>query len=181
MDNMQVAFDGQKLTIDNIIDVTKKGNDYAFQCGYYNITVSDPSKQTDTGSAEIVEKPDTTPTHDPHYYANGNNGLTVEDSAYRAYDKIINMWSEAGYSHITIGSYSELYDDVKQIIVDGEGRHRAYAIAGAIKKGVQEGRFKGVPLFFLFRGIAQGHITEPQKVEAKPKSNTSSFFPKIRF
>jgi hypothetical protein len=175
--SVDVRFDGQKLTIDNIIDVTKKDNDYLFQCGYHKIAVTPPGfddqRRGITPGWLAVER-DPIQQKDPHYYKNGNNNLTIEDSVDRAIDTIIySTWDY--YDSDTVGDIHLLIDAVTKIIKKGEGRDRAYAIAGSIAKGVREGRFKGVPLAFLFHGIVDGHITEPVKVEARGLPSTIRF------
>ncbi len=157
---MEIKHDGSKLVIDGIVDVTKDGNDYTFQCGYHKITVAEPG--TSWHHDTPPEQP--APKKDPHYYQNGNNGLSVADSVERAHETIVfNTWG--GY-HITNDEEELLRDSITNLIEEGAGRDKAYAIAGVVKKGAKEGRFKGASLAFFFHGIVEGYIKEPVKVEA---------------
>jgi hypothetical protein len=177
---VEVKFDGQKLVIDDIIDVTKDGGDYHFQCGYHKIKVSSPQSfnlgqqfATPNYISEPVER-------DPVFYKNGNNGMSVVSSAARAMRYITeDMWYDYD-EHI--GSEDMLEEAVINIIKNGDGRNYAYALAGIVKKGVEQGRFKGVPLSMLFWGIVEGHIQEPERVEHPyPESDGGWQLPKRAF
>jgi hypothetical protein len=175
---VEVKFDGEKLTIDGIIDVTKRSNDYFFQCGYHKIAVtppgSAPRRGISPGWMAMDYSQDPMQQRDPHYYKNGHNNYTVEQSVDRALDTIIyETWGD--YDSVDIGEDTLLFDALTKLITNGDGRDRAYAIAGSIAKGVREGRFKGVPLAFLFHGIVEGHIKEPVKVEARGLPSTIRF------
>ncbi len=96
--------------------------------------------------------------HDPVYYSNHANGLTIEDSAHRAASKIDMDFDEWGDQ---ISEYTDVYDACETLIRKGEGRHTCYRIAGGIVKGVKEGLYKGLPLSLVFKAYVDGKIETP--------------------
>lgn len=97
-------------------------------------------------------------TRDNYYYYNGNNGMSVADSAHKATKKIMEMFGES-----TAQIHPDIYPGCEAIIADGLGRQECYRLAGRIKKLAREhGYFKGVPLPYVFRAIAKGEIKEPR-------------------
>ena len=120
-----------------------------------------------------------TPTvqYDPHYYVNGGNGLTLESSAERALDRVIDMIDREG-EELSVDQEGIVFDVIKDIIADRNtaGRHSVYTLAGGILKGVREGSYKGVPFAWIFKGIAEGVIA-PTPAPAQPLTIRDLFKP----
>lgn len=99
---------------------------------------------------------------DPYTYYNGNNGLTVEESAERVIDKCTDDVFDK------LDEYDEFYDydatlDYEvlcPIIAEGRGRHYCYKLLGGIKKGLDEGKYKGVPVYKLLEMAHRGELLE---------------------
>ncbi len=103
-----------------------------------------------TASMGVVE-------YDPVYYINGNNGLTVEESASKAAREALDIM--LNYVPNT-NEYNLVYEGALEMIKDGKGRHSVYILAGNVKKRFAEDVYKGVPQAFVFNGIAKGLISD---------------------
>lgn len=106
---------------------------------------------------------ETEPTHDPHTYSN-NNGLTVYESAERAYHKMLDMLEA---ENMLEGGADDLWGAIKRIIMDEDtqGRHTVYSLAGGILKGYREGLYAGVPFSYIFLGVVDGKIVPKQTMK----------------
>lgn len=163
---MITQIEGDKVTLDGRITITKTS------AGEYFIQSPDASVQVEAGNIHDKTVTPPQPKYDPKTYKDWTkNGLTVEESTHKAVDRIFyEIWGEFGNTEIDAGKTS-LFDPVRQLIVDGKGRDTAYAIAGGIKRGYKEGKYKGVPLTYIFKGIVEGEIKTPEKVSNPPVWN----------
>lgn len=102
---------------------------------------------------------------DPHYYKNGNNKLTVDESVRRCMDELKLMYRNQ-FSfvsrNILVGFSREqterIYEDVRRKIAAGDGRDSVYKLFGSILKGYREGMYTGVPFDVVFRAYVNGYI-----------------------
>ena len=125
--------------------------------GQYTLGTNDSLSILSSGGTVNITHEAPEPTHDPHRYMNGVNGLTVDQSteraAYRVYHEIWNSFDSQ-----TVGDVNLLRQAVRTMIVEGAGRQAVYSLAGGIKKGVQQGLYTGVPLAFVMKGFVDGYI-----------------------
>ena len=91
--------------------------------------------------------------YDPVYYQNGMNGLTVEESTERAFNKIWYDLHGEGKNNP-----KDLKDAIRHMIRNGEGRQAVYALAGGIERDYKDGLYYGVPFSYIFAGFVNGKI-----------------------
>lgn len=75
---------------------------------------------------------------DEHRYAGGKNGMSLADSAARAYAKVTGeVLYRYGYARERLYDAADvaLLEAIRRAIFRGVGRHRVYATAGAVAAG----------------------------------------------
>lgn len=141
-DNMDIKTSGNKIEIDGgKVVITKAGFDnyYIKASGFTELETSSKPLEPDV-------------TYDPHYYYNGDNGLTVEKSVNRVINRVKDK------VHLNREQTDRVAEDIRKLIVDNKGRDTAYRLTGGIKKGMEEGIYGNVPFDVLFRAFVRGYM-----------------------
>lgn len=88
---------------------------------------------------------------DPHFYAEGENGLTVEEGARKATKRIMqDMFRPFGQDE-ELSAYLTVYTASARALAAGADRGFLYRLAGGIAKGRrEEGQYVGIPLAVVF-------------------------------
>lgn len=174
---MIVNINGEVVVLDGKITIEKSNTgEYKLSSPTAAVEVTAGSSKhivnvvSDWGTKQVAPEPDI----DPKYYKTSTNRMSVNESVNRAVNRIMGeIWREFSYE-LVLGAGTELTESVNKLVVEGKGRDTAYAIAGNIKKGMLEGQYKGVPMTYIFKGIVDGSIKQPEKVEAKPYRQKNS-------
>lgn len=157
---MKVNFDGSTLKVNDSLSISEDDD------GDLNVEFMDsPTSVSLISNSDLNESYSTKnePLYDDTYYANGNNGMTLEQSAYKAYDKVCyETWGEFNVGQI--GSYSELYSNIRQIVKDS-GRQEVYRITGLIKSLYKQGYYKGIPLSLVLTLYLEDKISYPDELK----------------
>lgn len=96
---------------------------------------------------------------DPHYYQNGRNSLTIRDSAIRVLDRACKIFEEEDlYPEYWESMATEDVDLYCSIIAEGHGRDYLYRQLGGIKKGLDEGKYRGVLVNDLLKLAHEGRL-----------------------
>lgn len=78
---------------------------------------------------------------DPHYYRNGNNGLTIAESARRVVEKLYyGTWGD--FTIVETGTPNDINKVVRHIIRNNKGRDYAYTLGGRVKNLKQSKGFE---------------------------------------
>ncbi len=159
---MIVNINGEKVTLDGKITVEKVST------GEYKLDAPSASVEVTAGGSVQDSTPNKSLSNhldkDPKWYKTSTNGLTVAQSVDRAFNRILDeIWLEFSGTEVFTGG-NDLSSSIEKLIRDGKGRDAAYAIAGSIKNGYKEGKYKGIPLSYIFKGIVDGAIKQPEKV-----------------
>lgn len=134
---MQIKIEGNKITLNDLVTIEYDGENYLVN-------------SLDVPAQKHVE-------YDPVYYTNGNNGFTVEDSAKRAARNVYKQLYPYEYVE-RIHTFAEIYRTCKNKIINGDGRQSCYALAGAVKKEIDGGKFIGLHRSTVFALAAEGRI-----------------------
>jgi hypothetical protein len=90
---------------------------------------------------------------DPHYYANGNNGLSVAESTSRAVNRLFyTTWSD--YTAEECGDPDDIGKVVRLLIKGNKGRDYVYALGGRVKNLKDSGSFTRYTLAELLQWSA---------------------------
>lgn len=101
-------------------------------------------------------------TYDPHYYRNGNNGLTVAESARRVVERLYyQTWGN--FTPDATGEPDDINKVVRELIRNNKGRDYAYTLGGRVKN-MKEG--KGFDSYtcaevFQWAALMDGAIEKP--------------------
>lgn len=110
---------------------------------------------------------------DGHYYANGNNRLSIAESTTRACERVYHeTWGDyarrynSSYALKTAderGSKTDLAKIVRKVILNGHGRDEVYRLAGRAKNLKESGGFPRYTLVELFQlsALLDGKLKAP--------------------
>lgn len=92
------------------------------------------------------------PKKDRHYYRNGNNGLSMEESVERAVSGVedtLDKVPSTNYSVVT-PMPNQVRNGVRHMLESGSGRNDCYVLAGQVLKAYREGRIWGISIDAAF-------------------------------
>jgi hypothetical protein len=99
---------------------------------------------------------------DPHYYSNGNNGLSVAESTSRVVNRLIyHTWEP--FNTDDIGDPDDVAKIVRRLIKDNKGRDYCYTLGGRAKNMKRDLSLKRYTLVELlqFAALLDGALAAP--------------------
>jgi len=88
---------------------------------------------------------------DPHFYAEGENGLTIEQGAKKATKRIMQGMFHISGEDEELVNYLTVNAAAQRALAAGADRGFLYRVAGGIVKGYRdEGQYRGLPLSVVF-------------------------------
>lgn len=103
--------------------------------------------------------------HDYTYYANGQNQLTLSESAQKAANRVTSMFVPHEPLDNELDAIVRVYQTCLNLLTMGAGRQYLYKLAGGIVTGRKEGQYKGLPLSLVFEYRAQQALTEGPDIQ----------------
>lgn len=167
--SIRAELEGNSVTIDGgNVKVTKDSY------GKYEVKALDfHTVTTSNRYPEPVNKV-SHPLYDPHYYANGHNGLTVAASVMRALKQVRGIVEKYD---LEIGKATKVTEVIERMIVANKGRDKVYSLAGRIAKDMVNDVYVGVPFSVLFDALESGEMQFP---DTSDKFTNGRYRDKIR-
>lgn len=117
------------------------------------VTLDVPTETiAETALAQVGDNftPEMLDYEDPHFYRDGENGLTVSEAARKATKRIMEMFRVSGEDD-ELASYLTVYNASTRALLAGADRGFLYRLGGGILKGYRdEGQYVGLPLAVVF-------------------------------
>ena len=109
---------------------------------------------TETIAQHAIAQDTSTPVDLSHedfqFYRDGENGLTIEESARKATKRIMEMFRISGEDEELV-NYLTVYNAATRALAAGADRGFLYRLGGGIVKGYRdEGQYRGLPLAVVF-------------------------------